>query len=99
MSVYLDTLNIWERPQPTEQHEEVEIFERKKIKVGQNLTEAVRHDVFSTIAKFRDIFAFSIEEMPRYSTQHHVLQVRHQTWIQTCQAKATTPRERKNRSC
>ena len=50
MSVYLDTLNVRERPQPTEQHEEVEVFEGKKIKVGKNLTEAVRHDVLATIA-------------------------------------------------
>lgn len=67
MSVYLDTLNKRERPQPTEQHEEVKIFEGKKIKVGKNLTEAVRHDVLATIAKLRDIFAFFVEEMPGIS--------------------------------
>lgn len=65
MSVYLETLNIRERPQPTEQHEEVEIFEEKKIKVGKNLTEAARCNVLPTIDEFGDIFAYSIEEMPR----------------------------------
>ena len=63
-SVYLDNLNVQERPQLKEQHEEVEIFEGKKIKVGKNLTEVVRHDVLATIVEFCDIFAFSIEEMP-----------------------------------
>ena len=58
-SVYLDNLNVQERPQLKEQHEEVEIFEGKKIKVGKNLTEVVRHDVLATIVEFRDIFAFS----------------------------------------
>ena len=32
--------------------------------MGKNLTEAMRHDVLAIIAEFRDIFAFSVEEMP-----------------------------------
>ena len=62
-----DTLNVRERPQPTEQHEEVEVFEGKKIKVGKNLTEAVRHGILAIIVEFHDIFAFSIEEMFKIS--------------------------------
>ena len=78
MSVYLDTLNVQERPQPTEQHEEVEVFEGKNIKVGKNLTEAVRRDVFATIDEFRDIFAFSVEEMPgiRTNIMYHKLDIK-----------------------
>ena len=64
MSVYLDTLNVRERPQLTEQHEEVEIFDGKKVEM-KNLTETVRHDVLVTIDEFYEIFAYSIEEMPK----------------------------------
>ena len=45
MNVYLDTLNVCVRPRPgKKQHEEVELFEGKKIKIEKNLT-VVRHDV------------------------------------------------------
>ena len=64
MSVYVDTLNTRERPRPIEQHKEIEIFQGRSITVGKNLSETVRHDVLATIAEFRDIFAFSVDEMP-----------------------------------
>jgi reverse transcriptase-like protein len=64
MSVYTEVINTPAKPQPAEQHEEVEVFEGKKIKIGKNLLEAERRDVLATIAEFRDIFAYSVEEMP-----------------------------------
>ena len=51
-SMQVDTLNTHERPCRVEQHEEVEIFEGKSIKIGKNLSETVRHDVLPTIAEF-----------------------------------------------
>ena len=41
MSVYVDTLNTRERTCPVEQHEEVEIFEGRSIKIGKNLSETM----------------------------------------------------------
>ena len=67
MSVYVDTLNTHERPCPVEQHEDVEIFEGRSIKIGKNLSKTVRHDVLATIAEFRDTFAFSVDKMPGIS--------------------------------
>lgn len=40
------------------------MFEGKMIKIGKKLSEVVKHDVLATIAEFRDIFAYSVEEMP-----------------------------------
>ena len=47
-----------------ERHEEVEIFKEKSIKVGKDLPDTIKQDILATIAEFRDIFAFSTEEMP-----------------------------------
>ena len=59
-----DTLNTHERPRPIERQKEVEIIEEKSIKIGKNLSEAVKHEILATVAEFCDIFAFSTEEMP-----------------------------------
>ena len=64
MSVYLENLNTHEKPHSVERYEEVEIFDGKQIKVGKDLSNAVKKDIMATIAVFRDIFAFSMEEMP-----------------------------------
>jgi reverse transcriptase-like protein len=64
MSVYTEDINTPAKPQPAEQYEEVDVFGGNKIKVGKNLPEAERRDVLAVIAEFRDIFAYSVEEMP-----------------------------------
>ena len=46
----------------------MEIFEGKSIKIGKNLSEAVKHKILATVAEFRDIFAFFKEEMPGIPT-------------------------------
>ena len=51
-----------------ERHEEVEIFKEKSIKVGKDLPDTIKQDILATIAEFRDIFAFSTEEMPGIPT-------------------------------
>ena len=68
MSVYLENLNTHEKPHPVERYEEVEIFDGKHIKVGKDLSDAVKKDIIATIADFRDIFAFSTEEMTSIPT-------------------------------
>ena len=40
------------------------MFEGKHIKIGKDLPDAVKGDIMATIVEFRDIFAFSTEEMP-----------------------------------
>ena len=64
MSVYMDNPNTHERPHLVERHEEVEVFKGKPIKLGKDLPDTVKQDIFATITEFRDIFAFSTEEMP-----------------------------------
>ena len=68
MSVYLENPNTHERPQPVERYEEVEMFEGKQIKIGKGLPDAVKQDIMAPIAEFRDVFAFSTEEMPGIPT-------------------------------
>ncbi|XP_057544996.1 uncharacterized protein LOC130824124 [Amaranthus tricolor] len=68
MSVYMDHPNTHERPHPVERYEKVEVFEGKQIKIGKYLPDAVRRDIITTIADFRDIFAFFTEEMPDIPT-------------------------------
>ena len=68
MSVYVDNPNTHERPDPVERYEEVGIFDGKQIKIGKDLPKAVKEDIMATIAEFRDIFAFSTEEMSGIST-------------------------------
>ena len=44
------------------------MFEGKHIKIRRDLPDAVKRDIMATIAEFRDIFAFSTEEMPGIPT-------------------------------
>ena len=68
MSVYLENPNTHESPHPVERYEEVDMFEGKHIKIRRDLPDAVKRDIMATIAEFRDIFAFSTEEMPGIPT-------------------------------
>lgn len=100
MSVYEEehTPNTQERPRLVEEHEEVEIFEGKSIKIGKNLSEAVRHDVLATIDKFCDIFAFSMEEMSGIppSIMCHKLDLKYDYKLVK---KSATSKKRENGSC
>ena len=64
MTLYMDNPNTHKRPHPVERYEEVDMFEGKSIKIGKDLPETVKQDILATVAEFRDIFAFSMEEMP-----------------------------------
>ena len=44
------------------------MFEGKHIKIGKDLPNAVKRDIMAITADFRDIFAFSMEEMPGIPT-------------------------------
>ena len=68
MSVYADNPSTHERPHPVERYKDEEVFEGKRIKIGKDLPEAVKQDIIATIVDFRDIFAFSTEEMPGIPT-------------------------------
>ncbi|XP_057517940.1 uncharacterized protein LOC130798860 [Amaranthus tricolor] len=68
MSVYLESPNPQERPRPVERYEEVDIFGGKRIKIGKDLPAPIRQDIVATLTEFRDIFAFSTEEMPGIPT-------------------------------
>ena len=39
------------------------MFEGKHIKIGKGLPDAIKQDIMATIVEFRDVFAFSTEEM------------------------------------
>ena len=68
MSVYLENPNTHERPQPVERYEEVEMFEGKHVKIGKDLPNTDKQDIMATIAEFRDVFAFSTDEIPGIPT-------------------------------
>ncbi|XP_057540741.1 uncharacterized protein LOC130818595 [Amaranthus tricolor] len=68
MSVYLESSNTQERPRPVERYEEVDIFGGKCIKIGKDLPAPIRQDIVATLTEFRDVFAFSTEEMPGIPT-------------------------------
>ena len=44
------------------------MFERKHIKIGKDLRDAVKQDIMATIGEFHEIFAFSTEEKPGIPT-------------------------------
>ena len=44
------------------------MFEGKRIKIGKDLHGLVKQDIMATLIEFRDVFAFSTEEMPGIPT-------------------------------
>ncbi|XP_057538103.1 uncharacterized protein LOC130815609 [Amaranthus tricolor] len=68
MSVYTENPSTHERPRPIERYEEVDMFEGKQVKIGKDLPGTIKQEIVATIAEFRDVFAFSTEEMPGIPT-------------------------------
>ena len=52
------------QPQPVEGFEEVAIWGEEKIRVGKNLVRPIREDLIVVIRQYREVFAYTVEEMP-----------------------------------
>ena len=52
------------QPQPVEGFEEVAIWGEQKIRIGKNLVGPVREDLVAVIQKYREVFAYTVEEIP-----------------------------------
>ncbi|XP_057517953.1 uncharacterized protein LOC130798872 [Amaranthus tricolor] len=63
MSVYMENPSTHERPRPIERYEAVDMFEGKQLKIGKDIPGTIKKEIVATIAEFRDVFAFSTEEM------------------------------------
>ena len=52
------------QPQPVEGFEEVAIRGKQKVCVGKNLVGSVMEDLVAVIRQYREVFAYTVEEMP-----------------------------------
>ena len=64
MTVHLDNMQCIDRPQPVEGFKQIAIWGDDKKNLVESMSPSVRESILNVIRELRDIFAYTVEEMP-----------------------------------